>query len=71
MTGIDAIVGAFESAARRAIKAGFRLLEIHSAHGYLLHEFLSPLSNQRTDEYGGSLENRMRLVLRVAEQLRG
>ena len=70
MTGIDAIVGAFESAARRAIKAGFRLLEIHSAHGYLLHEFLSPLSNQRTDEYGGSLENRMRLVLRVAEQLR-
>ena len=68
--GIDAIVGAFEAAARRAIKAGFKLLEIHSAHGYLLHEFLSPLSNQRTDEYGGSLENRMRLVLRVAEQLR-
>ena len=70
MAGIDAIVGAFEAAARRAIKAGFKLLEIHSAHGYLLHEFLSPLSNQRTDEYGGSLENRMRLVLRVAEQLR-
>ena len=68
--GIDAIVGAFEAAARRAIKAGFKLIEIHSAHGYLLHEFLSPLSNQRTDEYGGSLENRMRLVLRVAEQLR-
>jgi 2,4-dienoyl-CoA reductase-like NADH-dependent reductase (Old Yellow Enzyme family) len=44
--------------------------KIHSAHGYLLHEFLSPLSNQRTDEYGGSLENRMRLVLRVVEQLR-
>jgi len=69
-TGIDAIVGAFEAAARRAIKAGFKLVEIHSAHGYLLHEFLSPLSNQRTDEYGGSLENRMRLVIRVAEQLR-
>jgi 2,4-dienoyl-CoA reductase-like NADH-dependent reductase (Old Yellow Enzyme family) len=68
--GIDAIVGAFEAAARRAIKAGFKLIEIHSAHGYLLHEFLSPLSNQRTDEYGGSLENRMRLVLRVVEQLR-
>jgi 2,4-dienoyl-CoA reductase-like NADH-dependent reductase (Old Yellow Enzyme family) len=68
--GIDGIVGAFESAALRSIKAGFKLLEIHSAHGYLLHEFLSPLSNQRTDEYGGSLENRMRLVLRVAEQLR-
>src|SRR6478752_6673816 len=68
--GIDAIVGAFEAAARRAIKAGFRLIEIHSAHGYLLHEFLSPLSNQRTDEYGGSLENRMRLLLRVTERLR-
>ena len=70
VAGIDAIVGAFEAAARRAIKAGFKLIEIHSAHGYLLHEFLSPLSNQRTDEYGGSLKNRMRLVLRVAEQLR-
>ncbi len=70
MAGIDAIVAAFEAAARRAIEAGFRLIEIHSAHGYLLHEFLSPLSNQRTDDYGGSLENRMRLVLRVANQLR-
>ncbi len=69
-SGIDAIVGAFEAAARRAIQAGFKLIEIHSAHGYLLHEFLSPLSNQRSDEYGGSLENRMRLVLRVVEQLR-
>jgi 2,4-dienoyl-CoA reductase (NADPH2) len=68
--GIDGIVGAFEAAARRAIKAGFRLIEIHSAHGYLLHEFLSLLSDQRSDEYGGSLENRMRLVLRVARQLR-
>jgi 2,4-dienoyl-CoA reductase-like NADH-dependent reductase (Old Yellow Enzyme family) len=68
--GIDGIVAAFEAAARRAIIAGFKLLEIHAAHGYLLHEFLSPLSNQRTDEFGGSLENRMRLVLRVAEQLR-
>jgi 2,4-dienoyl-CoA reductase-like NADH-dependent reductase (Old Yellow Enzyme family) len=70
MAGIDAIVDAFEAATRRAIEAGFKLIEIHSAHGYLLHEFLSPLSNQRTDEYGGTLENRMRLVLRVAEQLR-
>jgi 2,4-dienoyl-CoA reductase-like NADH-dependent reductase (Old Yellow Enzyme family) len=70
MAGIDAIVAAFEAAARRAIEAGFRLIEIHSAHGYLLHEFLSPLSNQRTDEFGGSLENRMRLVLRVANELR-
>ena len=56
--------------AHRALAAGFRLIEIHSAHGYLLHEFLSPLSNHRHDQYGGSLENRMRLVLRVAERLR-
>jgi 2,4-dienoyl-CoA reductase-like NADH-dependent reductase (Old Yellow Enzyme family) len=69
--GIDGIVDAFEAAARRALTAGFKVLEIHAAHGYLLHEFLSPLSNQRTDQYGGSLENRMRLVLRVAERLRG
>ena len=68
--GIDSIVSAFDAAARRAIKAGFKLIEIHSAHGYLLHEFLSPLSNRRTDEFGGSLENRMRLALRVADQLR-
>ena len=65
-----AVVAAFEAAAQRALAAGFRVIEIHAAHGYLLHEFLSPLSNQRTDEYGGSLENRMRLVLRVAERLR-
>jgi 2,4-dienoyl-CoA reductase-like NADH-dependent reductase (Old Yellow Enzyme family) len=68
--GIDAVVSEFVAAARRAINAGFKILEIHAAHGYLLHEFLSPLSNQRTDEYGGSIENRMRLLLRVAEELR-
>ncbi len=68
--GIEAIVAAFVAAAHRALAAGFRLLEIHSAHGYLLHSFLSPLSNHRTDRYGGSLENRMRLLLRVAEELR-
>jgi 2,4-dienoyl-CoA reductase-like NADH-dependent reductase (Old Yellow Enzyme family) len=68
--GIDAVVAAFGASAARALAAGFQLIEIHSAHGYLLHEFLSPLSNQRTDSYGGSLENRMRLVLRVAETVR-
>jgi 2,4-dienoyl-CoA reductase-like NADH-dependent reductase (Old Yellow Enzyme family) len=68
--GIENVIAAFEAAARRALKAGFKLIEIHSAHGYLLHEFLSPLSNERTDDYGGNLENRMRLVLQVAERLR-
>jgi 2,4-dienoyl-CoA reductase-like NADH-dependent reductase (Old Yellow Enzyme family) len=68
--GIDAVIRQFEAAARRAIAAGFRIIEIHAAHGYLLHEFLSPLSNQRIDRYGGSLENRARLVLEVAARLR-
>lgn len=68
--GIEAIVTAFATAAGRALAAGFRVLEIHAAHGYLLHEFLSPLSNQRADHYGGSLENRMRFPLRVVERLR-
>jgi 2,4-dienoyl-CoA reductase-like NADH-dependent reductase (Old Yellow Enzyme family) len=67
---IEHVIEAWESAARRAIAAGFKVLEIHAAHGYLLHEFLSPLSNQRDDEYGGSLENRMRLVLQVTERVR-
>jgi 2,4-dienoyl-CoA reductase (NADPH2) len=68
--GISQVIQAFAAAAHRAIQAGFRIIEIHSAHGYLLHSFLSPLSNQRTDHYGGSLENRMRLVLEVAAALR-
>ncbi len=68
--GIKEIIAAFEAGARRALAAGFRVIEIHAAHGYLLHEFLSPLSNQRDDRYGGSLENRMRLTLEVAECLR-
>ena len=68
--GLDGIVDAFEAGARRALKAGFKVLEIHAAHGYLLHEFLSPISNHRNDRYGGSLENRMRLLLQVAERLR-
>ena len=68
--GIDEIVHAFEAAARRALKAGFQVIEIHSAHGYLMHEFLSPLTNRRQDEYSGSVENRMRFLLRVATNLR-
>jgi 2,4-dienoyl-CoA reductase-like NADH-dependent reductase (Old Yellow Enzyme family) len=70
VAGIDGVVAAFEAATRRALAAKFRLIEIHAAHGYLLHEFLSPLSNLRTDGYGGSLENRMRLPLRVAGTVR-
>jgi 2,4-dienoyl-CoA reductase-like NADH-dependent reductase (Old Yellow Enzyme family) len=68
---IDAIVTAFETGARRALTAGFKVIELHAAHGYLLHEFLSPISNHRNDRYGGSLENRMRFLLRVVERLRG
>ena len=64
------IVDAFRGAAERALAAGFEVLEIHSAHGYLLHEFLSPLSNFRQDEFGGSFENRIRMVLRVAQAAR-
>lgn len=68
--GIDALVADFAAAAGRALDAGFELLEIHAAHGYLLHEFLSPLSNERDDEYGGSLENRARLLLRIVDAVR-
>ena len=64
------ILWAFVTAAGRAGKAGFRLLELHAAHGYLFHEFLSPLSNYRTDSYGGSLENRMRFPLQVIRAVR-
>ena len=68
--GIDLIVEQFAAAARRAFAAGFLVAEVHMAHGYLLHEFLSPLSNRREDGYGGNLENRMRLPLRVVEAVR-
>jgi len=67
---LEEVVSKFVAAARRSIEAGFEALEIHMAHGYLLHEFLSPLSNHRTDEYGGPLENRMRLPVKIAEALR-
>jgi len=64
------IVAAFVAAARRAVDAGFELIEIHGAHGYLLHEFLSPLSNHREDDYGGSLTNRARILINVVEAVR-
>ncbi|MEP6573876.1 MAG: NADH:flavin oxidoreductase/NADH oxidase [Gemmatimonadota bacterium] len=64
------VVEAFGAAARRALAAGFEVIELHAAHGYLLHEFLSPLANQRNDEYGGSYDNRLRLVLEVIERVR-
>ena len=68
--GIDAIVEAFAQAARRALTAGFDLVEIHAAHGYLLHEFLSPLANHRTDAYGSRFENRIRLAREVVDAVR-
>jgi len=64
-TGIEKIKADFKAAAARAHKAGFKVIEIHAAHGYLIHEFYSPLSNHRTDEYGGSFENRIRLLFEV------
>jgi 2,4-dienoyl-CoA reductase-like NADH-dependent reductase (Old Yellow Enzyme family) len=68
--GIDKVVGDFKAAAQRALRAGFKIIEIHAAHGYLINEFLSPLSNQRTDKYGGSFENRIRLLLEVIAAIR-
>jgi 2,4-dienoyl-CoA reductase-like NADH-dependent reductase (Old Yellow Enzyme family) len=68
---IDGIVQDFADAARRANDAGFDLVEIHAAHGYLAHQFLSPLSNLRTDDYGGRFDNRARFLLRVVDAVRG
>lgn len=67
LAGIEKVKNDFKAAAARALKAGFKILEIHAAHGYLLHQFYSPLSNLRTDDYGGSFENRIRLLLEVLE----
>lgn len=68
--GIRKVCSDFKAAAARALSAGFNVIEIHSAHGYLLHEFLSPLSNQRTDGYGGSFENRTRLLREVIDAVK-
>ncbi|ARV59381.1 oxidoreductase [Nostocales cyanobacterium HT-58-2] len=68
--GIQQIINAFVQAAKRSMEAGFKVIEIHAAHGYLLHQFLSPLSNHREDEYGGSFENRTRLLREVVSGVR-
>lgn len=68
--GIKKVIADFRAATERSLAAGFKVIEIHAAHGYLLHEFLSPLSNQRTDTYGGSFENRSRLLLEVVAAVR-
>ncbi|MET0243116.1 MAG: NADH:flavin oxidoreductase/NADH oxidase [Flavitalea sp.] len=68
--GIQAIVNDFAVAARRSLEAGYDVIEVHAAHGYLLHQFYSPISNKRTDEYGGSFENRIRLTLEVVEAVK-
>ena len=68
--GIEKVKADFKAAAARALAAGFDVIEIHAAHGYLIHEFYSPLSNQRTDEYGGSFENRIRLLLEIIEAVK-
>lgn len=68
--GINTIIEAFRLSAKRAVKAGYDIIEVHAAHGYLIHQFLSPLVNQRTDEYGGNFENRIRLLLEIIQAVR-
>lgn len=70
LNGIRQVINDFKSATNRALEAGFKVIEIHAAHGYLIHEFLSPLINKRTDEYGGSFENRIRLLLALVDEVR-
>jgi 2,4-dienoyl-CoA reductase-like NADH-dependent reductase (Old Yellow Enzyme family) len=70
LTDIGSVVAAFRMAARRALDAGFDVIELHAAHGYLVHQFLSPLVNTRTDEYGGSFENRVRLCMEIVDAVR-
>lgn len=67
---ISRIIKAFQSGARRAVEAGYEIIELHGAHGYLLHQFLSPLTNKRTDEYGGSFENRIRLTIEIIKAVK-
>ncbi|HXS36108.1 MAG TPA: NADPH dehydrogenase NamA [Flavipsychrobacter sp.] len=68
--GMDKVINDFKNAAGRALKAGFKVIEIHAAHGYLINEFLSPLSNKRNDDYGGSFENRIRFLLQIVAAIR-
>jgi 2,4-dienoyl-CoA reductase-like NADH-dependent reductase (Old Yellow Enzyme family) len=68
--GIKKVVADFKDAAQRALQAGFKLIEVHAAHGYLVHQFLSPLSNHRTDNYGGSFENRIRLLVEIVAAIK-
>lgn len=68
--GIDKIVADFRAAAKRSLQAGFKVIELHGAHGYLINEFISPLTNKRTDKYGGGFENRIRFVMEIVEAVR-
>ncbi|MGI8635821.1 MAG: oxidoreductase, partial [Segetibacter sp.] len=68
-SGIGKVIDDFREAAKRALRAGFKVIEIHAAHGYLVHEFFSPFSNKRSDDYGGSFENRIRLLLQIVDAI--
>ncbi len=70
IAGIQSVIDGFVQAAKRSVQAGFKVIEIHAAHGYLLHQFLSPLANHREDNYGGSFENRIRLLIEVVRGVR-